>query len=137
MKRFAFVYRLFAPLPPGARWYQVILWWELRRIAYNLLILIAGLISIAVFIYFASKRPDDYQDGPEPIAALVTAFAANLIYTASWPCELLVRVIWGDRARKFGPIAFAAGLVFSVALSALPPIVAGMNVLFTERKQAA
>ena len=35
---------------------QVIIWWELRRILYNIIVLIAGILSIVIMLTAASVR---------------------------------------------------------------------------------
>lgn len=123
---FPILKRLFF-VPDGPRcWYQVIIWWELRRVLYNILVGFFGIISLCVFIYLASQRPKQFEDGPEPLAILFFGFAANLFYTGGWIGELIVRLLWRERAAFFGPIMFGVGLLFSIALCFLPPLIAAL-----------
>ena len=115
--------RLFwVPAEPRA-WYRIILWWELRRFAYNLLVGIPGCISLASFLYVASKQPPETQDGPEPFIVFIFAFGANLCYTGGWIWELGARAFWKDKAVSFGPIMFSLGLIFSILLATLPALI--------------
>lgn len=36
--------------------FQVIVWWELRRILYNIIVLIAGILSLVIMLIAASGR---------------------------------------------------------------------------------
>ena len=114
------------------RWYHIILWWELRRIAFNAIVGIVGIISVIVFLTLASQRPKQFEEGPEPFAILIFGFGANLCYTGGWMAELVARSLWRERAAFFGPMMFSLGLLFSVTLCFLPPIVAALIWLTTQ-----
>ena len=120
-------------IPDGPRrWYHVILWWELRRIAFNAIVGIIGIISVLVFVYLASQRPKQFEDGPEPFAILIFGFGANLCYTGGWMAELVTRFLWREHAAFFGPVMFSLGLLFSVALCFVPPLFTALIWLTTQ-----
>lgn len=124
--------RLFS-IPDGPRrWYQVILWWELRRIAFNCIVGAVGILSVVVFVLLASLRPTQFEEGPEPFAILIFGFGANLCYTGGWIGELVARLLWRERATFFGPMMFSLGLLFSLALCFLPPLFAAAVWLTTQ-----
>ncbi|TAJ10438.1 hypothetical protein DMA11_19025 [Marinilabiliaceae bacterium JC017] len=59
-------------------WKQVIIWWETRRLLYNLILLVALYTSMLI-IYVNI-----------PLIYLVIVFFLNLIYTFGWICELVI-----------------------------------------------
>ena len=96
--------------------WDAIVWWEIRRIAFNLALLAAGLISV-----FVAMSTGFFF--PAMILAIVAyALAANLFYTLGWISELL----WsgGDTARTapFRSRVFRFGLLGSVILTLLPGV---------------
>jgi hypothetical protein len=112
--------RLFTVPEEPRPWFRIVLWWELRRIAFNLLVGFVGFISLSLFIYIALKHPKDFQDGPEPFSVFIFAVMANVCYTGGWIWELAARFLWKEKAIYFGPIMFSLGLIFSM-LAALAP----------------
>jgi len=114
---------MFAVREEKRPWYRIILWWELRRIAYNLLVGLVGFISLSLFICIASKHPKDFQNGPEPFSVIIFAIGANVCYTGGWIWELAARLLWKEKAMHFGPIMFSLGLIFSMLAALAPSLV--------------
>ena len=85
--------------------WDAILWWEKRRIPYNLIILVAGVIAIALIEVVGGRLVHPGEDAIEPVAMLIGvvayALAANLCYTFSWITE----IAWsqGDTSRTESP----------------------------------
>ena len=106
----------------------MILWWESRRLLYNLVVGTTGLISLVGC--FASAVIGEAKFGgpvglPEPLFAFFGMFfyavLANLCYTSGWIVELAAAHYWGqERSGHFGQVAFALGLLFSIALTLAP-----------------
>ncbi len=110
--------------------WQIIAWWEARRIPYNLLVGAVGLVS-SVFVLITALLSEHF--GGEPIGlpdppfiavAAVIAYGvmANVCYTGGSLSELLVRRVWPEEGRAFGKISFFLGLVFSMLLTLVPGI---------------
>ncbi len=127
-------HRLFRRPEPFTSPGQLILWWELRRIPYNLIVGFTGVvtcISSVLLIVLPEaaaqhKAVSEVQLGSPflgVISILVYGVAANVCYTAGWSTELLVKLVWGDRAKAYGEIVFTLGLLFSVGLTLLPLLV--------------
>src|SRR5476649_1371029 len=72
---------------------EVILWWELRRIPYNLAVLAAGITTILVIELTGARLVAPGEDVIEPMAIIVGsglyAVSANLGYSLGWITELL------------------------------------------------
>lgn len=109
----------FAMKPP----WDAILWWEVRRIPFNFLVGMTGLIGIALVFWIGDARVPVGEDAIEPMLLFfgvpVYAVAANLCYTLGWASEVWG---WGDTVetvhRREG--LFRLGLAFSIGVTALP-----------------
>lgn len=121
---------LFARRVPAQSPWEVLKWWELRRVPYNVIVGLAGIAggSVSVALGFAADARGIEVPCPDPplfIIVLVAIYgvAANICFTGGWISELLARRIWGARAEAFGEISFFFGTVFSVLLTLFPSVV--------------
>ena len=111
--------------------WEIIKWWEVRRIPFNLIVGVTGLLSgTMVFgVAFVAERVTGEATGwPDPpmfifLAVIAYGIMANVCYTGGWVMELLASRVWGDRAEAMGEISFTLGMLFSVALTLLPAVV--------------
>lgn len=113
---------------PGAQTAsQVIAWWELRRVPYNLIV---GIVGVGAAVIMVITAVTCEQRGGEPIGlpdppvlaifgVLAYGLMANICYTGGWVAELVVRRLRPRANRSFGPLAFGAGLAFSVLITLL------------------
>jgi hypothetical protein len=116
---------------------EAIGWWEARRIPFNLIVGIAGILSIVVVCvvglgsYFLFDG--DFAIPPPLFAAfgvLLYGIAANVFFTCGWLAELIVREVWPVEADRFATLSFSLGLIFSVVLTLTPAIVFGAAGIF-------
>jgi hypothetical protein len=104
--------------------WDAIIWWELRRIPYNVLMLVVGVLSLLSILFIGSHFVEPGEDVIEPFAIVagVVVFGgfANLAYTLGWITELLWS--WGDteRTEPMRSRIFWMGVAFSVAVTVLP-----------------
>lgn len=101
---------------------SIILWWELRRIPYNLLIGGVGFFSLILFFLFIgmSGKLNPGEEAVEPFVVFLAPFGMNLCYTAGWVVELLVRDIWPESSKRVGLRLFKIGLIFSLVVVLIP-----------------
>ncbi len=59
------------------KWWEIILWWEIRRIPYNIIMYFIGLLSF--YICFVTI----------PLVYLVIGLFLNILYTLGWVVELI------------------------------------------------
>lgn len=123
--------RLFS-VPEGERSeLSIIMWWEFRRIPFNLIVGGVGFISLLFYFLFISMsgklKPGD--DAIEPFALFLAPVAVNFCYTAGWIVELFVIVFSPERENTIGLLLFKSGLVFSLVVVSLPSAVWGIFVL--------
>jgi hypothetical protein len=113
-------------LPP----WDSIVWWEIRRIPFNLVLLATGLLTIFIILTVAKSLSGQAgNEYPTPyilVPIVLYGFAANIFYTLGWITELLWSA--GDTART-APLrrrVFRLGLIGSTALTLLPAGLAGL-----------
>ena len=101
--------------------WEGIVWWEVRRLPFNLALLAAGILSLVAVGFLGSGVFGDADFGNPFLEVAEYAIAANLFYTFGWITE----VIWGETAHAAlrRPKVFRRGLIFSVGLTLLPGIV--------------
>ena len=103
------------------------IWWEKRRIPYNLALLVAGSASLFAIEAIGGRMVPMGEDFVEPLfllfGVIVYAILANVCYSLGWITELL----WnpGDTREALAKRTriFRAGFIFSVALTGLPAVV--------------
>lgn len=121
--------------------FDIIRWWELRRLSYNMIVGATGVFTIMVILgisMMASKGNEMLLPDPPIVAffgVIAYGIAANVCFAGGWFVEIIVRKIWGERTGAFGEIAFALGLVFSVLLTLAPTVLYaalwGLRLLFS------
>jgi protein-S-isoprenylcysteine O-methyltransferase Ste14 len=115
--------RSLCALPPAGRGVsEVILWWERRRLYYNVI------VAAGCFLFLLFSTIAAYVESPARAAnvsavrgffAILLIVMSNLWYTGGWIAELLLRLVVGDRMLWFAPVMFAVGILFSFLFSSL------------------
>lgn len=95
---------------------DVIGWWEIRRILYNLIIYVSLMFSFAI-IDLVINVPSG-EDIQEPITIVLFIFLCNLGYTLGWITELFNR-----NRQNYGSRFFKIGLRFTLFWIMLPAII--------------
>lgn len=111
-----------APAQRSAR--SILIWWERRRLTYNLAVGAAGLASVAwiVLAEFLIPGSPGFILAPwQPI--VLFGIGANLCYTFGSVLELIAFKIWGYGLLPIGPGLYRMGLTFSLGLALLPGLV--------------
>jgi len=104
--------------------WDAIAWGEIRRIPFNFVILVVGLLSWLTVGFVGSRVFGPDQDFGKPfIGVILYAVITNLCYTLGWISELLWA--WGNTAQTetIRPKVFRVGLIFSASLTLLPAII--------------
>jgi hypothetical protein len=90
--------------------WDAIVWWEVRRIPYNIVLALLGSVTGITVLWIGSHFVLPGEDVEEPLGMLVGAIlygiAANIFYTLGWISELL----WSGRRYKPDRIAPSACL---------------------------
>jgi hypothetical protein len=117
-----------APASPMA----IFTWWEARRLPFNLIIGMYGILCLVVFFLAitSSGHLKAGEDAVEPLALVAAPIVVNVLYTLGWIVELAGRSIAPDLPPRFGPRLLKAGLGLGLFLSTLPAAYwAGYRVL--------
>ena len=99
--------------------FSVIGWWERRRLAYNVCVGTAGLISLGVMALL-DPNPNAGSPFMPLLGAVIYGVAANACYTLGSVADLVARRTLGLRAPDLAPVMLRYGFVFSMGLSLLP-----------------
>lgn len=104
---------------------QIILWWELRRIPFNLVVGLLGIMTCITVL--GTVVPDNGEPlGGEPFLMMMGIFcygiAANICYTGGWIVEIITKRCWREKAVRLGENSFALGFLFSAFLTLLPAL---------------
>ena len=104
--------------------WEIIRWWEIRRLLYNAILIGIGIASIVGMELLMSKVIPVGEDAIEPFALALGTVAygitANICYTLGWIVELGGRRANAGLARARGEKLFLAGLWLSCLLTSAP-----------------
>ena len=100
--------------------FQIIIWWELRRILYNIIVLICGILSLLIMMSAASGRVElePGEDFYEPLMIPIFAVLCNFGYSLGWLTEIFIK-----RSLTYGTRMFKVGLYFTLFWVFLPTII--------------
>ncbi len=103
---------------PGA----IFVWWEQRRVSFNLIIGTYGIVCLLVFFVAitTSNHLPPGDDTVEPLALMAAPLIINLLYTLGWIAEMTCRSIEPRVSPQFGPRLLKLGLGLGLFLSTLP-----------------
>ena len=124
-------------LPVSTAW-QAIGWWEARRVAFNLVVGGAGILSglvvgvVGIGSYFLFDSDFGVPDPPlfAVLAGVIYAIFANICYTGGWIVELVIRQARPEQADRFATLTLALGIIFAIALTLSPGVLVGAVGLF-------
>ncbi|HTW79365.1 MAG TPA: hypothetical protein VME23_07485 [Terracidiphilus sp.] len=104
--------------------WQIIRWWEIRRLLYNAILFAIGIASIIAMEFLMGRVIPVGEDAIEPFAlalgVVIYGIVANLCYTSGWIVELAGRKADGTSARSQARKHFLLGLWFSSLLTSAP-----------------
>jgi NhaP-type Na+/H+ or K+/H+ antiporter len=110
---------------PGAG--AVLFWWESRRLVYNIVVGITGIVTVGLLVANSLIRGDDCGVPDPPLFALLLIIGygvmANVCYTLGAFAEIVARITMGtESASKLGRTSFIVGLALSTILTISPAI---------------
>jgi len=111
------------PQEPRSLW-RVIGWWELRRIPFNVIVLVYGALCFVIFLWAitTSGHLQPGEDAVEPLALLAAPFGINILYTFGWLVEVPARHLVPGLSSSFGPMLLKLGLGLGLFLIAMPAV---------------
>lgn len=104
---------------------RIVAWWEVRRIPYNVIVGITGIMGLALYYLFITMANglEPGEDLVEPMALIMAPFFINICYTAGWIVELPANVIRHKGSSPIGPTLLKLGVGFSIFVTSLPAII--------------
>jgi len=124
---------LFLPAENPSSFVKVLAWWELRRIAFNILVGAVGIVSFVVNLWlwttYIQQPGEDDGFGPA-VPAILFGILANIFYTSGWIVEGLILAVRRRGSNEIGPRLFKLGLVFSLILASLPGLLLAVEVFY-------
>lgn len=113
-------------------WIKIILWWEFRRILYNLLLIVFGIFALTILSFIVK---DLWSFFSPPIFFLMWTglflFSANVFYTSGWVFQLITRNSSNKFIHRIRPKIFIYGLVFSFGIQLIPALATGIYTIVT------
>jgi hypothetical protein len=115
---------MFAPQAPAVAWWRVILWWEARRIPYNLLVGLYGALCLVIFFWSitTSGHLKPGEDAVEPRALFAAPFGVNVCYTLGWLVEVPARALSPSLSPRLSPLLLKLGISLSIFLISIPAV---------------
>ena len=112
----------FFPAPARRSVGGIVHWWESRRLAYNVFVGGAGLLSLGVMELIA-LLPPGLPGARVPLLGVVAfGVMANVCYLLGPAIEIALQKLWGEKLLPVGPGLFRMGLTFSVGLALFPAL---------------
>lgn len=109
-------------VPDGNRsFWNILAWWEVRRVLYNAIV---GICGLPAFLYFVFGHTATWDASMWVMMTIWYGLSANLYYTAGWVCEYIAKKWFGEKAAHFGAICFALGTALSVTITVLLSLIA-------------
>jgi hypothetical protein len=102
--------------------WEIIRWWEIRRLPYNAILFVIGIASIFAMEFFARKATcvGDAPGLETGLTIVLYGIVANVCYTLGWIVEFAGRQIDKTAARSRARKHFLLGLWFSCLLTSAP-----------------
>jgi hypothetical protein len=124
---------LFRRETPAASGVEALVWWEARRIPYNLIVGCAGIITCTVCFVIAVAAEIFFHSDfglPDPpffaiIGVVFYGIMANVCFTGGWITELFFRRVAPKEADRFATNSFFYGVIFSILLTLAPAALIG------------
>lgn len=116
-------------------WIKIILWWEFRRILYNFLLIVFGILALTILSFIVKDLWSFFS--PPMFFFMATGlflFLANVFYTSGWIFQLITRNSSNKFISRIRPKVFIYGLLFSFVIELIPCfLTAGYTLVTGER----
>ena len=100
----------------------IVRWWESRRLAYNLFVGGAGLLSLGIMELIALLPPGLPVARVPSLGVFAFGVMANVCYLLGPAIEIAFQKLWGEKLLPVGPSLCRMGLMFSVGLALFPAL---------------
>ena len=109
------------PPTPVTPW-RAFVWWEKRRIPFNVVVGAYGVICLLILFAAvgSSGHREPGEDVVEPLLLLLAPVGINALYTLGWLVEVPLRLVSRDIESEFGPLLLRLGLSLGFIFMAIP-----------------
>lgn len=114
------------PAPARRNAGAIIGWWEKRRLAFNLFVGGAGVVTLAWSSLLIALPPISIAPFVPWQGVVAFGVLANICYLLGPTTEILIDRIWGREVLPTGPVLYRMGLTFSVGLALFPALLITM-----------
>jgi len=97
-------------------------WWEFRRIPFNLVIGLWGVLCLIATSWGVRVALTHGEDAVEPLALVLLPFIINALYSLGWLVEIPLRWMRPRTTLRLGPTLLALGFGTGMTLCSLPAI---------------
>ncbi len=114
------------PAPAPRRVAGIVRWWEGRRLVYNVVVGIAGSVSLGAVALISALPPQGHSMRFSWLPIVVVGLLANVCYLLGPIVEVAIEKLSRGQVRPTGPALYRMGLTFSTGLVLLPTLVTGI-----------
>lgn len=111
------------PVPAKRSVGGIVRWWESRRLAYNVFVGTAGLLTTATFAVISALPPISSPEMVPWQGIVIFGIGANVFYTMGSIVEIVVQKLWRGQVLPVGPVLYRMGLTFAVGLALFPALI--------------
>jgi hypothetical protein len=109
----------------AGRW-EIIKWWELRRIPYTIVVGGVGILSYFITNSIIENYAQTGEEYLNPASLLigvpVAIIVSNVCYTFGWIVELARKRTSPEESRGYRVFAFYLGVIFSILVMSFPMV---------------
>jgi hypothetical protein len=115
---------LFRPLEPRAKGLDVLCWWERRRVAFNMMVFLWGVMGLLIFFLILPNHGDMTDGALVEIMRMVPAWALliNFCYTLGWIVAMPGAWFAPESTDRLSPLLMKWGLALTALVIAAPPM---------------
>lgn len=115
--------RFLFPKPAERRTASIFGWWERRRLPYNLIVGASGMLTLGLAGLLSLLPPNPSLIGFAWGPIVATGVFANVCYTLGPIAEVAAEKLFKGRLLPIGPTLFRSGLVLSVGVTFVLPVI--------------
>lgn len=114
---------------------EILLWWEKRRLVYNVFVVATAIVAFAVYSWFGQiiEKNTGAESG-EPLVLFICVVAGPIAWNLAYCLGPIADIIRFTIHRKiFGSILLKTGLVFYLMILFLPAVSAALRLMSHSR----
>jgi len=117
------------------KWYKIVLWWELRRIPFNLILILFLYIDYKLLPFLPEgERLVTFNAGPMLVVGALFFFilcfiGANICYTLGWAVQLITRRVMYPLYKIVMPKLFICGVTIAIIVTLSPILLDVVNLI--------